>query len=87
MISREVRLKLDREQRRVLALLHDLRVAAEAGDTDGLVERAAHLEASLDAHLALVSYVLEAISDDEPLDPGSDESDSGLNSPGVPPVS
>jgi hypothetical protein len=65
-ISREVRGKLYREQRRVLALLCELRAAVDAGDTASLVARATTLEQSLDAHLELVAYVLESLSDDDP---------------------
>jgi hypothetical protein len=65
-ISQEVRRKLSREQRRMLAMLRDLRTAAEATDANALVSRASRLEESLDAHLAFVSYVLEALSDDDP---------------------
>jgi hypothetical protein len=67
-ISRDVRRKLDREQRRVLALLHELRAAVDAGDAAVLAAQASTLEKSLDAHLELVAYVLESLSDDEPPD-------------------
>jgi hypothetical protein len=50
----------------VLALLRDLRAAVDSGDTAGLAERASRLEESLDAHWALLSYVIEAISEDNP---------------------
>ena len=64
MISPEVRDKLKREQRRVLGLLKELRASVDVGDMAGLALRANRLQQSLDAHLALVSYVLESLSDD-----------------------
>ena len=64
MISPEVRDKLQREQRRVLGLLKELRASVDVGDMAGLALRANRLQQSLDAHLALVSYVLESLSDD-----------------------
>jgi hypothetical protein len=67
-ISSEVRDKLEREQRRVLNLLYDLRAAAEAGDRVELAQRATRLQQSLDAHLALVAYVLESLADDDAWD-------------------
>ncbi len=66
MISPEVRDKLEREQRRVLALVHDLRALVDVGDTAELAQRALRLEESLDAHFALVTYVLESLADDDP---------------------
>ena len=65
MISRVVRKKLFVDQLRVQGMIRELRDAVESGETLGLVSRATHLEESLVSHLALVSYVLEAMSEDD----------------------
>lgn len=66
MISLEVRRQIDRGQRRVLASLEELLVAAKRGDRDELAKRATNLKQSLGVHLELVTYVLDAIADDDP---------------------
>lgn len=65
MISREVRAKLDREHRRVLAILHALDTAVRAGDSDRTASHLARLTEAVSGHLSLVKYVMDSLEEDQ----------------------
>ncbi len=75
-ISSQVQRKLHREGRRVRALLSDLRAAAERNHDPRVVACVDSLEQTLNAHLSLVTYVIESLEEDTP------RNDDALGTPG-----
>ena len=64
MLSTAVRNKLHTERHTVEATCRRLRAAVEDGDLAACARRMDELQRTLEAHLSLVTYVIDALADD-----------------------